>query len=112
MTAGRPISQQIRTICTVLEKIGPANARQIHKHTEGFLIGNVNHFCYRALALGMMTVKLGNRKINDCNVYTINPDWHSIAKPLRLPKIEKQLTEPVKTKWHGVNSVFGILKND
>lgn len=108
MTAGRPIGKQICTICTVLEKIGPANARQIHKHTEGFLIGTVNHCCHRALAMGMITVKLGTRKPSDCNIYTVHPDWYSLAQPPRKAKTEKKPKVPARTNWQGVNSVFSM----
>lgn len=111
MTAGRPVGQHIRTICEILERTGPATTRQIHKHTEDLLIGNVNNYCHRAMALGMMTVKLGSRKPKDCNIYTVNPDWRSLTglpRPAREKQPEKKAKAPVRTSWHGVNSVFSM----
>ena len=107
MTAGRPVGTHIRTICAILEQIGPATTRQIFETTDGTCVENVGKYASRAVGLGMASVQVGSRKPKDCNVYTVNPDWMTIAGQRRTTRLKPMPVER-PTKWRGVNSVFSM----
>jgi hypothetical protein len=110
MTAGRPIGNHIRTICEILERIGPSHAYTLLDHYAAIEYSNMSKYCSRAVGLGLMTVIRGTGKPSNRNVYTVVSNWRELIelrattklKPVIKPRQSKQ------TKWQGVNSVFSM----
>lgn len=105
MTAGRPIGGHIRNICTVLEEIGPANARTLMAHFPHVSRPNLHKYCTRAVVKGFITTHTSPCKYGATNIYTVVPEWRQLAE-VRKPAAPKP--QPKQSRWQGVNSVFSI----
>lgn len=120
MTAGRPIGNHIRTICALVEKMGPTTARMLMPHMQDMKQTNISKYCSRAVGLGLMTVKPGKARIGDSNAYTIVPGWEEMADKRKTTKLKpakprqprtpaiQVIAHATSSHWHGVSSVFHI----
>ena len=103
MTAGRPIGERIRSICTVIEQIGPANSQTVRTHIPDVDHPNMLKFCNRAVSHGLLTIERVKRE----NIYTVVDDWELICGPRHTTMVKKPVRAmPVPTRWQGISSVF------
>lgn len=79
MTAGRPIGQRIRQVCTALEEHGPRGARSLCDLIPGIEASNMGKYCKRDLDLGLITVERGLRQRDNYSVFTVRSDWEQVA---------------------------------
>lgn len=78
MTApGRPIGARIRQMLEILEQAGPLPYRDIAAWMPGVHHTNVNKYCHRAEAMGLVT--------KHAKLFEAMPNWRDLMKikPLR-----------------------------
>ena len=93
-----------------LDELGPMIVRDVAKLVPGANNNVLSHSLLRAVDMGYLTVERGNRRVDNCNVFTVVPNWREVHQA-RLDLYKKQPRKSrarVRTKWRGVNSVFSM----
>lgn len=93
-----------------LDELGPMTVSQVANLVPDANNNVLSHSLLRAVDMGYLTVKRGNRRWDDCNVFTVVANWREVHQA-RLDLYKKQPRKSrarVRTKWKGVNSVFSM----
>ena len=81
-----------------LDELGPMIVRDVAKLVPGANNNVLSHSLLRAVDMGYLTVERGNRRVDNCNVFTVVPNWREVH----------QARLDLYKKWRGVNSVFSM----
>ena len=91
-----------------LEQLGPMGTREVAKLVPGASSNTLSQSLLRAVDQGLLTVKLGNQRFDNCNLYSVAQDWRDVyAARLDLYKQQPRKDRPqARTVWSNVSSVF------
>lgn len=102
MTRGRPIGNNIRQVCLIVEAIGPCRSaeiwpRMVSKNAAEYAW----RYCQRAVEYGLMTADKSLRQ----HIFTIVPEWRELLNdPARRPV--KAKPAPSRYEAHHLQSIW------
>ncbi len=93
-----------------LAELGPMKVREVVPLVPESNCNTMSACLLRAVRMGYLTVKRGNRHEDNCNVFAVVPNWREVHQA-RMDLYKKQPRKSrarIRTKWLGVNSVFAM----
>ncbi len=104
MTAGRPTGERIKSICAAIEHSGPMGIAQLREMFPNIERSNIWKYCGRGVGLGLLSVSRETGK----SIYSVDPEWATIADKRRTTKNLSAVRPVATNKWTGVSSVFNM----